>query len=363
MSGSSLLPQLREPSLIVLVEGVPLLGAIEAEVCSTNFLGADRFAVRLALGADYGFDAGFWSAVTSVPVEVRIGTAGPASAVSLIQGAADLVEIDVLRGTVLIEGRDLTARLIERRTQDIYANRTASEIATLLAQGAGLTPNVTATQTPVGRYYQGEHDRLTLDRYSRTTTDWDLLVFLAQQEGFDVFVAGEGLFFQPPATSVPPVPVDVSSLQALRMEHALPLAAGISVTVKSWNSRQQSMITATAGTASPSAATDAGVRDYVSVRPNLTPDQAQAVAQVRLAELVSHERVITARMPGELTITPRTLIQLSGSGTAFDQPYAVDEVTRRIGEACGFVQTVRARAASGAAALVPSPLAGVVAYS
>ena len=363
MSGSSLLPQLRQPSLLVLVAGVPLLGAIEAEVCSTNFLGADRFIVRLALGVDYGFDAAFWSAATSLPVEVRIGTAGAASAVSLIQGAADVVEVDVLRGAVTLEGRDLTARLIERRTQDIYANRTASEIATLLAQGAGLTPNVTATSTPVGRYYQGEHDRLTLDRYSRTTTDWDLLVFLAQQEGFDVFVAGDGLFFQPPSTSTPPVLVDLSMVQALRMEHALPLAAGISVTVKSWNSRQQTMITATAGTTSPAAATDAGVRDYVSVRPNLTQDQAQAVAQVRLAELTSHERTIMARMPGELTLTPRSLLQLSGTGTAFDQTYAVDEITRRIGEACGFVQTVRARAASGVAAALPPPLAGVATYT
>lgn len=363
MSGSSLLPQLREPSLLVLVDGVPLLGAIDAEVCSTNFLGADRFVVRLALGADYGFDAAFWSAATSVLLEIRIGTSGAASVVSLIQGAADTVEVDVLRGMVTIEGRDLTARLIERRTQDIYANRTASEIATLLAQGAGLTPKVTVTRTPVGRYYQGEHDRLTLDRYSRTTTDWDLLVFLAQQEGFDVFVAGDGLFFQPPSTSAPPVPLDISMVQALRMEHALPLAAGISVTVKSWNSRQQSMVTATAGTTSPATATDTGVRDYVSVRPNLTPDQAQAVAQVRLAELASHERTITARMPGELMITPRSLIQLSGTGTAFDQTYAVDEITRRIGESCGFVQTVRARAAGGPATALPAPLAVSAIYS
>jgi len=59
-------------------------------------------------------------------------------------------------------------------------------------------------------------------------------------------------------------------------------------------------------------------------------------------------------MPGELTLTPRSMIALNGTGTAFDQSYFVDTIERRIGVGCGFVQRVRAKnvsSAGGAAGL------------
>ena len=75
----------------------------------------------------------------------------------------------------------------------------------------------------------------------------------------------------------------------------------------------------------------------------MTSDQALKLAQQLLEELTRHERVIALTMPGELTITPRTLIGLQGTGTDFDQTYHVDESERSLGVNGGFVQRIRAK--------------------
>jgi hypothetical protein len=128
------------------------------------------------------------------------------------------------------------------------------------------------------------------------------------------------------------------------MERKLTLAGDIEVTVKSWNSRQSNVYTQTArgGSASKSGAT----QSYVLVRPNLLPEQALKLAQNWLATLVQHERVITALMPGELTLNPRSIVGLEGTGTTFDQAYRVDTIERRLRFDGGFVQYVCAKNSS-----------------
>ena len=103
--------------------------------------------------------------------------------------------------TVEVDGRDLTARLLDARTQETFSNQTASEIAETLAGRHGLTPNVTATSTLAGRYYEAEHDRITLGQFSRATTEWDLLTYLAAREGFEAYISGQTLTFAPLATT------------------------------------------------------------------------------------------------------------------------------------------------------------------
>ena len=349
-----LLSESRAPRLLALVNGAVLSSVTDAEVIANNHYAADRFRATAALAGDPAFGSAFWSSTDTIAVDIRFSLDGGASFTSLIRGNVDKVSLDPATGLVHLEGRDLGAAMIEARTQEAFANRTASEIATILAQRHGLTPNVRATTTPVGRYYQNEHDQITLDQFSFMTTEWDLLCNLARLEGFDVFVSGSTLNFQP-AFVTPDVVLSVAptDLVDLRMERCLTLARGIQVTVKSWNARQQTMFAETATLAGTS---DCGgpPQTYVFVQPNLTPDQALNLAQRKLAELAQHERVIDLTMPGELTLTPRSLITLTATGTAFDQSYFVDTIERRIGVGCGFVQRVRAKnmsSAGGAAGL------------
>ncbi len=343
------------PRLCVLINGQALVGAVQAEVTSNNHYGADHFSAVAAIGPDSWADVSFWAAQQDIAVDIQFSVDGGANFVSLLQGAVDNVVVDPVTGLVHLDGRDLTAQLIETRTQETFANRTASEIATLLAGRHNLSARVAPTSTPVGRYYQSEHDRITLDQFCRATTEWDLLVFLARQEGFDVFVQGAALYFQPSSQQEGSVvqlcPTDLTEL---RLERSLTLARDIEVAVKSWNSRLGSVFVQRARASGSSAGNTSTVQNYAYVRPNLTPDAALKLAQQKLTELTRHERIVELGMAGELTLTPRSMIMLQGTGSDFDQLYYVDVIVRRLHYQGGFTQHIRARNTSPRTITMPS---------
>ena len=207
---------------------------------------------------------------------------------------------------------------------------------------------VTATTTPVGQYYQLEHDRITLNNFSRQTTEWDLLTYLAEQEGFDVWVSGNSLYFQPAptATAAPfPITYDPTSgalnVSHLRMERSLTLAHDIQVMVKSWNSKHKTAYTRVVKSTGAKTS-GAPVQNYVLTVANKTPDECLKLGNQKLAELTKHERVLSVDMPGELTLSTRSMAGLTGTGTAFDQVYYVAEVERSISFDAGFTQRAAA---------------------
>ncbi len=342
-------PAWRTPRLKVIANGQIILGAMEAEVISNNYYAADRFRASIALGIDPWAGASFWASAPDILLDVQFSLDGGASFVSLVQGAVDSVNIDPTLGLVRLDGRDLTSALIEARTQETFANRTSSEIASLLAQRHNLTPQITPTTTPVGRYYQSEHDRITLSQFSCTTTEWDLLVFLARQEGFDVYVQGQALHFQPAAQATDlAVSLRPGDVIDLKLERSLTLAHDIEVVIKSWNSRQNSAFAQQARASGQGSAQGSGETPlrYVFVQPNLTPDEALKFAQQRLAELIRHERTVRISMPGDLSLSPRSMIALEGTETEFDQLYYVDVIERRLRQNGGFTQFVMAKNSS-----------------
>ncbi len=343
--------RVRTPRLRVLANGAILAGAVSAEVISTNHYGADRFRVRAVLNGDPANGAAFWAASDQIDMDVQVGFDGEFT--SLVQGSVDSVSIDPVGGTVELEGRDFTASLIEARTHESFTNQTASEIANVLAERHGLVGDVQTTTMPVGRYWQIEHDRITLDQFSRATTEWDLLVGLAARESFDVWVTGHTLHFRAPTATVPAQAVlraacttnGPANIAALHLRRALTLARDIEVVVKSWNSRAGQSFTETArATRSRRGSGKVGTgQRYNFIVPDLLPDAALQLAQRKLAELSRHERVINIEMPGELFLDPRMMCSLEGSGTAFDQDYWIDEITRSIDQHDGFRQFVTAR--------------------
>jgi phage protein D len=323
-----------------MANGVLVPGAFEAEVGSNNHYAADHFSVGLALSADPSRGAAWWSAQDSVLIDIDISLGGGYR--RMLRGAIDIIEVEPLRNVLRMRGRDLSAGLIEARTQETFANRTASEIATILAGRHGLDADAQPTTTPVGRYWQLEHDRIVLGGFARATTEWDLLVALAQYEGFDVWVSGTTLCFRAPDPPPAPVILRQADLISLRIERALTLACDIEVTIKSWHSRTAHSYVQTARTRRSRGA-PGQVKRYVYIVPNLTPDEALKLAQRRLAELTRHERVVVAEMPGELSLAPRQQILLQGTGTEFDRSYWLDGVERRFAQSGGFTQRLHAR--------------------
>ncbi len=343
MSGSDL----RTPRITVLADGSPLPNLIDADISSNAHFAAARFRLRLAI--DPPSAATLLQTGTVIDIQLSLGGAP----VSILQGEADTLSMDVLNQTLEVDGRDLTARLLDARTQETFSNQTASEIARTLAARHGLTANVTATNTLVGRYYENEHDRITLGQFARSTTEWDLLTFLAAREGFEVFVAAQMLTFGPADASASPVTLTPALCLSLQLDHALTLARDIQVTVKSWNTRQQAAFTQTARSPAGGSRSKGGPpQRIIVVRPNLAPADALQLAQRILADLSAHERVVHAELPGELTLTPRTRIQLTGTGTDFDQVYNVAELDRHFHADHGFTERLRLKnIPTGAAAI------------
>lgn len=342
---------LRHPRLRVIANGALLSAPICADITSNNHYAADRYRLTAHLTP---IERAAWSATSEAQIDIQIALHG-ADWTSVIEGEVDQLRLDPRSNILTIEGRDLTARLVESRTQETFANRTSSEIAATLAGRHSLSADIAPTTTPVGAYWQLEHDRITLDSFGRSITEWDLLVTLAGHEGFDVWVTGTTLHFRPfdASAEIPTAlrsaasvagPANVISLQ---LDRALTLARDIEVVVKSWNSRQAHAFAQTArATRGAGNRNAARPQRYVYVVPNLTPDAALKLAQTRLAELTRHERVIHVEMPGELSLVPRQQVALEGTGTDFDQIYWIDEIVRRLSFEHGFSQTLRARNAS-----------------
>ena len=325
----------RAPRIVVLADGAPLPNLMDADISANAHFAAARFRLRLAL--DPVTAAGLLQAGSILDIQLALG--GPPT--SLLQGEADTVTLDVLNQTVDIEGRDLTARLLDARTQETFSNQTASQIAETLAARHGLIPDITSTSTLAGRYYSAEHDRITLGQFSRATTEWDLLTFLAGREGFEVYVSGQTLTFAPLPTTAPVLVLTPAQCLDLQLRQVLTLARDLEVTVKSWNTRQQAAFTQTARSAARSGSGAGPAQRIVVVRPNLSPNDALQLAQRILADLSAHERVVLAELPGEVSLSARAQVLLSGTGTDFDQVYYIAELDRTFSAEQGFTERLR----------------------
>lgn len=365
INNPNLPPTLQRPRLRLLVSTqqqpiVQVVGtALAASVSSTNNFHADRYSATLAPPASGVGSFAWWEDQTDIAAQVEIGLVppgAPESAVAwnpVVVGPVDRVSSDLLRGTVQIEGRDFTARLIDWKTELAHVNQTSSEVVAALAAEVGLQAQVTPTATPVGRYYELEHDRIQFGQFRKAITAWDEIVMLARWEGFDAFVQGQTLCFQPAAPpDADPYVIrqerdaqsrPVSNAFDCRFERALTVAKGVQVIVKSWHAKQARAFMRGYPSARPVSVANPTVQQYVVVRPNLTEDQAQLLANRLYDEIVRHERRLDATLPGDLVLTPRVLIRVTGTGTGLDQTYYPDTIERSVGGRDGFVMHVRAK--------------------
>ena len=323
----------RLPEISVLSNGIPVDGVVEVEISKNSFLGADRFRLSVAVNAS-GYE--IWTA-NAIEIDISLGLNG--SWENFILGPVDRVSVEIESGLIHIDGRDLTARFLDARTQESFENQTASDIAMLLASRQGLTGNITPTTTFVGRNFDGDYSRTTLDQYSGATTDWDLLVKLAALEGFDVWVDRNVLNFCLPAPDLAPLLLTPADCRSLHLERSLNLSDGLQVVVKSWDCRAQ---TAVVQSAQSSGMTAAG-RTYVVVKPNLSQLAAATLAGQILAQMSQNSRTIRFERPGTLSSRPRQTLVLANTGTDFDATYVVTSVETRLSYAHGFTETVEAR--------------------
>jgi phage protein D len=368
LNNPTIQPNARAPRLRVMFGQVEIPGAKTASVTTNNWYQADTFDLSFALYADRAFGPLWWSQQDDMLVDIQIGydAGGSVAWKSILVGAVESTELHPHTGEVIVRGKDLSVRFIQAKTQETFQNQTSSEIAKTLAGRHGMAADVTSTKTLAGVYWKQDHSNQSLGQFSRMTTEWDLLTALARYEGFDLYVTGTVLHFNP-ATAPDATPWVVnwtqpqidravsfgraSNVNDLNLQRSLTLARDIEVQVRSWHSGKGTGFTKTAkaiGTKRAQAASGKSgfgnhVQRYVYVIPNLTEDQALKRAQSILADLSKFERVISWAEPGELTLTPRNMVRLQGTGTDFDQAYFIDSIERRIAFGEGFTMHVRAK--------------------
>lgn len=352
----------RRPVAVVMLDGVELPLPISVKTVNVAHNAADTFEVEFPLGilpADANWAA--WGG-TAPPSEIEIlyglldqatGKRGPLT--SAVRGPVDTVEVDQPEGIIRLRGRDYSSALIDTQTFQNFTNQTASQIATKIAQNHGLTPQVTATTTPVGSKDEGTGDTT---RVTRRESEWDLLTTLARNEGFVVFVRGKTLYFQPDTDPtgphyslvwVPPATPGAppqGNFTKLHLKRALTLARDIVVTVTSHSATHGKAVTQTAKKSAGGAGGGKGAgkpQAYVVDIPGLTDAQALARAQQLLKSYSLFERVIEVHMPGDDVLNFEQPLSLSGTGTGWDSVYFSDRIERSLSMHGGFSMVIRAK--------------------
>lgn len=343
-------PQVRQLTIGMKVNGRAAPGLMRYSIHSNNYWAADTFTAIVGMdgtanGSPNAFGLPFWAAQPNLELELLASLSPAEPPTSMILGRVDNLQWSADEQVLELRGRDYSGVFIDARSAEKYLNKTASQVATTLATAHQLQANVQATKTIVGEYYHDDAVQMT-DRI----TEWQLLTYLAQREGFNLWVSGRTLNFQPLANPAPP-PLKVSFAYAdqagtvranvprLMCERNLTLAKDIKVTVISWNHEQKKPVRKTAQSVKTKSTKGGGPslapggteppQTYTFRVPGLNEPQALAYAQKKLDELSKHERKITvSNLPMILGLDARGMVQVNGTLTDWDQQYFIDEIDR-----------------------------------
>lgn len=341
----------RQPRGLVKVNGAVVSGWIFFETDENEHSSPSTFHAVFAasvLPKDHGPD--WWASQGDLTIELFAGfpsdpaAYGEGELASIFSGKVDDLTLDE-EMVLEVRGRDLSAPLLDTKTSDKYINQTASQIATKLAAKYGLTPQVTATSTRVGTYYKQDHVDLKDDR-----SEWDLLLWLARQEGFQVFVAGKTLHFGPMPTSgspyvfartVIPGQPPAWNAKSVKFSRTLTVAKDIEVTVTSWNATKKLTYTRKATRSRKGSAPH--VQKYSYRIGNLTPEQAQKRANQILIDLSRHEMKVSVEGPADVGLVIGGVIKITGTETLFDQTYFPSSIHRLMQADGGYTWSVEAK--------------------
>lgn len=344
------------------MSGYVLLAGVEVpfvswDVDQNSFYSSDTFSIVFAL-SDMPADTGtlnWWSSQTEIEISITAAIIGQNSCdmKNLIIGGVDKWYFNPAKFEVHAEGRDYTGKFIDTKTSEKFSNYTTSQVATLLAQRHGLTPVVTATTTSVGGITKYDHTHLTDER-----TEWDLLSYFAGLDGFQVYVTGNELHYEPAldpdtadqyvihwhAANLIAYPVS-NVKEDLQFERDLTLAKGVTVEVRSWKNGKaytETYPTSSAKGIAPGQSV-AKRQVYSIVRSGLDRQGAQNLAQSLHKQITMHEMRMSGSMPGDNLLTVSTIIRVEGTDSAFDQLYYPDSIRRSMSYESGYSMSFTAK--------------------
>ena len=316
---------------VYLLTSLGQIPCISASVTKKAKRAADTFTAELSILRTtlFGADFDYWADYQPEDVQIMMATAlGEADITSMITGRIDKPQINWEQNTVSVSGRDKSASLIETRRSQKFSSQKSSDIASTIASDNGLSPQVTSTSDYAGKQYNdGDVNHLALHR-----TDFEIMSDLADREGFRWYVSGTSLVFEPKgqgsdvysAMWCPPgtvAPYGVATITGLETSRNMTAAKTHNVNVKSWHPKDGKMYVGQAQAQ--------GVGDTINIdhhHNGKTQDQADTLAMSRAMDAIRHDCNVTAKGPLDLTVDPRQMqLQLSGTGTIYDQLYDMDD--------------------------------------
>ena len=362
--------EVRQPRGIVKLNGELVAGCVLFSVDNNNFYSADTFRVEFAVnGMDSVHNPMWFSMQKDIEVELWAGFPSDpnnpqeSELTRWIIGKVDDISFNPTSQRFELHGRDYSSVFIDTKTAPVaYKNQTSSQIATALAAAHGLSANVTPTKKPVGTYWNGDHVKLTSER-----SEWDLLTYLASEEMFVTYVKDKTLYFGPSPFLEAPTDFYILQWDAasstygspqfnskhIEFNRSLTIAKGVVVTAFSWNAEHKKVVTASypkqargisAGKANNSSAGSSGSQLYRKrLKDNLDILTVEKAAESLYHQIVEHEMKLRAVLPADNILTPEVAIKVEGTGTAYDQVYYPDNVTRTLSLDDGYQMEVRAK--------------------
>lgn len=287
----------------------------------------DTFYATIPIDASGGFSEGFWASQESVEAEAVFSAGGLTR--SLVSGNIDEISIDWINRSVQVCGRDKSALLTESRVNKDYTNQKSSDIVKDLAKTAGLEAQVLTGGDDVSKKYDIDTVHLLLNR-----TPFEAISVLAEREGVRWFVDGNTVYFGAVASgSAYPIeyqPPQLGYMKAnamrLTTRRNFVAAGSVESTVKSWHHKDKKLYEYTA-----KARGQKRLLGYEQHFPGMNQQEVETLAKSRANEAIRHEMCIELDMPGDLTLDVTQQIQLTGTGTAFDQAYDIDDLTFTFG--------------------------------
>lgn len=358
--------QLRQPRGIVQVRagtgGTPISaeGWLTWSVTNNSYYEADTFHVEFAASElPNEVDPDWFSQQTEVFVEIFAGfpadpTAPTVSELdSLIFARVDEIEYDPVSTTLTLTGRDLTGVFIDSKIASQYVNKTSSQIAKLLAGTHGIATNITTTTAKVGTFYQIDQQLLQANQ-----SEWDLLCYLARNEGFVVFVTGQTLYFGPdPRESADPWTLQWSiaddgqpsaNVDTVSFTRDMTVSKGLAVTVISTSltgpAVKQSFPTAPKGIAAGKASPYGPVQTYFfHLAPGHDAVACEQFAEKMYHQIASHAMKVKGSAPADNLLSVQVPMKVVGTETDWDQGYFVTLVTREMSLEEGYHMTFDAQ--------------------
>ena len=327
------------PRVRCIVNQTDILVPINVVVSHTNTGSAGRFSLIFALNQR---PPAYWVTIGRAYIAIQFSCDGGLSYCDIMEGDADAMRLDPVAGTAAIVGRDLTALLLNQRASASYQNKSSSEIVSDIANSHGINADVTLTVETAGRYYSGDRVIAPLAQGALLHSEWDVIAALALHENFDAYVQGRTVFFHPAdrraALVVNLTPGEVISLA---YECVLPRGESRNIEVSSWNSALGRTVTGQPPGTVPEPLVSS--LDAITViRPNLWPDDAEALGRRLRRSLESRSATVTLDMQADLQMGAGQSLRFPGWAILGDQTFVIQSITRKFRQGSGLTQKIRA---------------------